>query len=96
MLGNDNPFASLRSKISYRVGGYYEDLYYSIGGVGISEYGVTFGVYLPISRMSNIDLGFSFGSRGDLGVGLLRERFGRMMIDISIGDIWFKPLRFDD
>jgi hypothetical protein len=93
ILGSQNEFSSLSERISYRFGGYYENLHYKINNKQIKEYGISVGGQFPISRTSQFDIALVLGSRGMTTNGLLRESFGKLNIDISIGDSWFKKLR---
>ena len=94
-LGNPNPFAALADRAAYKLGAYYEQLYYKVNSNVIAEYGLTGGFQFPISRTAQIDFSLVFGTRGTSNDGLLRENFGKMIIEISIGDNWFKPFRVD-
>ena len=94
-LGNPNQFATLTDRASYKFGAYYENLYYVINDEQISEYAITGGFQFPISRTAQVDVSVEFGSRGMNANGLIQESFGRLLIDISIGDTWFKPFRRD-
>jgi hypothetical protein len=40
-----------------------------------------------------IDASFILGQRGTTDFGLINEYFGRLLINLSIGDTWFKPIR---
>lgn len=92
-LGNPNQFATLTDRASYKFGAYYENLYYVVNDEPITEYAITGGFQFPISRTAQIDVSVEFGSRGTKSNGLIQETFGRLIIDISIGDTWFKPFR---
>jgi hypothetical protein len=86
LLGNPNQFATLTERAAYKIGAYYEKQYYKINDNQINEFGITGGFQFPISRTAQIDFALSFGRRGNTNNGLLKEMFGKMMIDISIGD----------
>ena len=92
-LGNPNPYASLVDRFSYKIGAYYEQLYYTIKDIDMNEIALTAGLQLPLSRYAQVDLAFVFGTRGQATDGLVRENFLRFIIDISVGDTWFKRLR---
>jgi hypothetical protein len=93
LLGSDNPYSSLINRTSYKIGAYSEQLYYNVAGKQINEYGITGGIQFPISRTAQIDFSLIIGRRGSLDNGLLQETFGRLIIDVSIGDNWFNPIR---
>ena len=92
-LGNPNPYSSLINRTSYKLGAYSEQLYYNVAGRKINEYGITGGIQFPISRTALIDFSLVVGRRGTSQYGLLQETFGRMIVDISIGDNWFRPIK---
>jgi hypothetical protein len=93
LLGSQNQYSSLIDRISYKLGFYSEQLYYNVNGKQITENGITGGFQFPISRTAQIDFSLVVGRRGSLDNGLLQETFGKMIIDISIGDNWFKPIK---
>ncbi|MCL2039153.1 MAG: outer membrane protein transport protein [Bacteroidetes bacterium] len=93
LLGNTNPYSSLIARTSYKFGVYSEQLYYNVNGQKIRENGITTGFQFPISRTAQIDFSLVFGQRGSLDNGLIKEYFGRMIIDVSIGDRWFNPVK---
>ena len=93
VLGSPNPYSSLINRTSYKLGAYTEKLYYNVAGKQINEYGITGGIQFPISRTAQIDFSVILGRRGTLDNGLLQETFGKIIIDVSIGDNWFKPIK---
>ncbi|MBR3091370.1 MAG: hypothetical protein IKH10_05210, partial [Bacteroidetes bacterium] len=92
-LGNPNYYAPLKEKFVYKLGAYYEDLYYSINDHDINEIGISAGLQWPLSRTANIDIALVFGQHGTTDFDLLKENFGRLIVDISLGDTWFKKRR---
>lgn len=93
-LGNPNQFATMIDRISYKLGAYYQQQYYELNENRINEYALTGGLQVPI-RSAQLDLAIAIGKRGTLSNGLLNESFGKLVIDISIGDNWFKPIKYD-
>lgn len=83
------------NRVTCRLGLAYRDLYYNIRGNDMKEMSVSLGLRLPSSNSMFFDVGFVFGSRGTLNSGLLEEKFGKMYIDVSIGEMWFKPYKRD-
>jgi len=92
-VANPSPFAPLSEKISYKFGAYYEQLYYKINKTDMNEFALTTGVQYPLSRNAHLDLAFVFGKRGTTDYGLADEKFFKMIIEVSIGDIWFKKIK---
>ena len=92
-IGNISPGAEYLDKITYNFGFSYQSLYYTIAGVDIDDYSGSFGVELPIMGTAILDAAVTIGTRGTSSNGLIREYYGRLNVDISIGEIWFKPLK---
>ncbi len=90
-------------RISYRAGLYYEKTYmqFTNSTTGhtnqIKDYGVTFGVGVPLGRYSHnaVNIGAEIGQRGTTNDGLLREFYWKVSLSISLYDIWFVKPRYD-
>ena len=94
-VGNRSRFADALDQFSYRFGIAYKDLYYSVGGTDIDEISGSFGVTMPIKGTAEIDFGISIGRRGNTSESLISETFGKLSVNISIGDTWFQPFERD-
>lgn len=94
-FGNDRATRNYLDRVTYRMGLAYRDLYYNIRGNDMQEMSLSLGMRFPSSNSMYFDLGLVFGSRGTLNNGLVEEKFGKMYIDISIGEKWFKPFKRD-
>jgi hypothetical protein len=94
-LGNKSLSAELADRITYNLGFGYNQLYYNISSSDINEIYGSFGFEIPIVGTAILNTAITLGSRGTNDNGLLKEMFGRLNIDISIGEIWFKPYRRD-
>ncbi|MEI6091138.1 MAG: hypothetical protein WCR42_11845 [bacterium] len=94
-FGNPRFSRDYFDRVTYRLGLAYRDLYYNIRGNDMKEMSMSLGFRLPSSNSMFLDAGFVFGTRGTLNNGLLNEQFGKMYIDISIGEVWFKPYKRD-
>jgi long-subunit fatty acid transport protein len=92
-LGNTSINAQYLDKITYNFGLGYKELYYKINGVDINEIYGSFGLNLPLTESAIIDASFTLGRRGSSDDKLVQELFGRLTIDISIGETWFKPFK---
>ena len=84
-------------RVTYRGGAYYNQAYYRVGGHRIDEYGLTFGLTLPINnRLYNgVSLGLELGRRGSMADGLVRETYVNFHIGFNIHDIWFRKYRYE-
>jgi hypothetical protein len=92
-IGNKAYYAPYADKVTYNFGIGYKDLYYQIAGENISETYLSIGFEFPIVGNALINSSLTFGSRGTTNAGLVQEYFGRLMIDISLGETWFVPFR---
>jgi len=92
-LGNNSVGFDFIDKIDFNFGIGYKQQYYTIKGVGLSDYFASFGMGIPLVGSTYIDVSTIFGSRGSLSNGLVREFYGKLTVDISIGETWFKPFR---
>lgn len=94
-LGNKSTSAELSDRITYNLGLGYNQLYYNVSSKDINEVYGSFGFEVPIVGTAILNTAITLGSRGTNENGLLKEIFGRLNIDVSIGEIWFKPYRRD-
>lgn len=90
-MGSKTKYAKGFSRVTWNVGLYMKDLYYTVNDKKIKEFAATFGFSAPIVDKTLLDVGFTFGSRGTTSNGLLQESFARMNINVSLGDNWFNP-----
>ncbi len=82
-------------RVTYRAGLYYEESYLKINNKQVNSFGVTLGMSLPIYKWYNaINLAVDFGQRGSLQNQLVRERYIKFLINISLHDIWFVKHRY--
>ncbi len=90
------------SKLEYRFGGYYEETAIKIGDRVLPDYGITFGIGLPMrqnlgpgeNRRSIVNTGFIFGRRGTLEDGLIRESYFKLFVGITFNDKWFIDYKY--
>jgi len=87
----------------YRLGGYYDSGHLSISNKSIVEYGMTFGLGIPLKPKGKgeerLNIGFAAGSRGTTSNGLLQETFIKVSIGILLNasagyDNWFKKAKY--
>lgn len=75
----------------YRMGVRYEDLGLEVNGQDINEFGISFGVGMPLPRtFSNLNLGMEIGKRGTNKNGLIQENFFNVILTLSLNDKWFQ------
>ncbi|MEN8898774.1 MAG: hypothetical protein ABF247_02870 [Nonlabens sp.] len=102
-IPNYNSITSYWDRVVYRGGIRYEELGLELSGNGvnssdINEFGISFGLGLPIGRgngFSNANIGVEFGQRGTQDAGLIKERFVNFSIGLSLNDIWFIKRKYN-
>ncbi len=91
-----NSLTNYFSRVVYRVGIRYEETGLTIDNHSIDEFGISFGVGLPVGRLfSNANIGFEYGQRGTDSFGLVREDFFNVSLSLSLNDKWFRKIKFN-
>jgi hypothetical protein len=88
-------FTNYLSRVTYRVGGYYERMPYLVNGNPLRDVGGTFGFSFPVGRISTVDLGIKIGKRGVLPQSSIEENYFRVYFGITFNDQWFNKRKFD-
>jgi hypothetical protein len=89
-------FTSYAKRVNYRFGGRYENTGMIINGKEINDYGITFGLGLPLgSGFDNINLGFTYGIRGTATANLVEESYFKVNIGLSFNDKWFQKRKIN-
>jgi hypothetical protein len=85
------------ARASYRAGGYYQQQPITINGTRIEEFGINFGLSLPVNRnFSSVNLAFTYGRRGTRDNGLIREDFFRINVGLTVNDpLWFQKRKIN-
>jgi hypothetical protein len=104
LLAKDNRGRSgtFFQRMEYRAGIFHENSFISINGVQIQDYGMNFGLGIPLNhkvfageeKYSKITISASLGERGDLSQFDYRERYAMFLIGISINDKWFNKFKY--
>lgn len=95
-IPNKFSIRSYVSKIAYRAGFKYEETYLMFGDQQINDFGISFGVGLPIYRSnSTLNVAAEFGKRGTTQNGLVLENYARLNLSVNLYDLWFVKRRFD-
>ncbi|WP_347373135.1 hypothetical protein [Aequorivita sp. Q41] len=95
-IPNYNSFGNYFNRVVYRAGARFEQTGLSVNGEDINEFGISFGVGLPVGRLfSNVNLGFELGKRGTTDFGLIQENFFNTFLSFSLNDRWFEKRLYD-
>lgn len=78
-------------RIQYRTGFNYDNGYLSIDGNKINNYSLTIGAGLPIGRFTNsmFNVGYSYGQKGLISDGLIKENYHILSLNVSLEGRWF-------
>ncbi|UCG28919.1 MAG: hypothetical protein JSV24_06035 [Bacteroidales bacterium] len=84
------------NRISYRIGGHYGNTYLKLENEQLKDFGISFGLGLPLNRMrSTVNLSFEMGKRGTTVQNLIEEKYGIIRFSLTLYDIWFMKRKFD-
>jgi hypothetical protein len=87
---------SFTSRVAYRVGLSYEQTYLIFNNRQINDFGITFGVGLPVYRSkSTINIAAEVGKKGTQDENLVQENYFRLNLMVNLYDLWFIKRRFD-
>jgi hypothetical protein len=90
---------SIRSyfdRVAYRAGLKYEKSYLMLNNQQINDFGISFGVGLPVYRSnSTINISAELGKRGTKSNNLVLENYAKINLSVNLYDLWFIQRRFD-
>ena len=86
---------SYLKRMTYRIGLSHQKLPYEINNEKINEFGINFGVSLPIRNYSSFDLGFELGQRGTTDQNLIEEKYFKVHLGVTFNDKWFLRRKYD-
>lgn len=87
---------SYTSRIAYRGGLQYENSYLIIGNQQVNDFGISFGVGLPVYRSnSTVNVSAELGRRGSTKDNMVRENYMKLNLSVNLYDFWFVKRRFD-
>ena len=88
-------FTSFISRVTYRLGARFEETGLVLNNQPIEDFGITFGIGLPVGGLSKINIGVELGQLGTLNGGLIKENYANIMLGFSLSDIWFIKRKYD-
>jgi hypothetical protein len=95
-IPNKFSIRSFTSRIAYRVGFNYEQTYLVFNDQQINQFGISFGVGLPVYRSkSTINIAAELGKKGTTENNLVLENYARINLMVNLYDLWFIKRRFD-
>jgi long-subunit fatty acid transport protein len=83
-------------RVTYRSGFRYKQTYLKLNGQPINEFGISFGLGLPLPRtLTTIDLSVEFGKTGTTAHNLIQENFINFTMGVSLYERWFVKRKYD-
>lgn len=82
-------------RITYRAGFRYEQSYLDLHNSRLSEFGMSFGLGLPLKKGSTINIAVETGSLGTTQNGLIRENFIRLTVGSALYERWFLKRKYN-
>lgn len=77
-------------RLTYRAGLRYTNGFLELRGQRIDDFGISFGVGLPLPRTSStINFAFEVGSRGSKKENLINENYVKFTLGLSLFERWF-------
>lgn len=93
-----NAFSGYLKRVVYRAGFNFANTGLVIKDESIKEFGISFGLGLPIGNRSlfnNANLGFEFGQRGTTNQNLIQENFINFNVSLSLNSRWFEKKKYN-
>ncbi|NJN25677.1 MAG: hypothetical protein HC819_06820 [Cyclobacteriaceae bacterium] len=73
-------------RITYQMGFNYEQTPVKINNESIDDFGINFGVSLPVGSASILNVGFKYGQTGTTTRGLIREDYFKLNLGMTFND----------
>ncbi|MCF8366238.1 MAG: outer membrane protein transport protein [Bacteroidales bacterium] len=98
--GEFTPSSSITSnywkRVKYRAGFRYNKTYLNIRDNQINEFGISFGMGMPIPRsLSTFNFGIEIGRRGTTAVGLIQSNYIKFTLGVSVWERWFVKNKYN-
>ena len=91
--------------IHYRIGGHYTNTYLQVNGEQLKDFGISFGLGIPIStirpdlqtkmKRSTFNFAVELGQRGTYDNNLIKEKYAILSFSLTLYDFWFIKRKFD-
>ena len=87
---NRNDIRYYMKTVTYRVGAYFDQSYYTVDGARVNTVALTLGMTFPIFRRYNgVTVGLELGRRG-LAANQVKENYFGFNVGFNVFDIWFQ------
>jgi len=88
--------SSYLDRVTYQFGFNYEQTPVRINNVNIDDFGINFGVSLPVGNSSIFNVGFKYGQLGTTTNGLIKENYFKLNLGMTFNDRsygWYRNQR---
>lgn len=87
-------------RMQYRAGFRYSKSYIQLRNTQLNEFGITFGVGMPMradrgTRPGMLNISAEIGKRGTVDNNLISEVYGMLTVQLSLRDFWFFKIKYD-
>jgi hypothetical protein len=77
-------------RVDYRLGAYFEQSYLSLNNNQLNDYGITFGLGIPLKyNKTKFNIALKLGRRGTTDNNLIEENYALVNFNITFYDFWF-------
>lgn len=97
-----NSISSYWNRVTYRAGIRFENTGLlmsntenSANFTEIKDFGISFGLGIPLKGLSTINTGFEFGKRGTIENNLIQENYFNFRLSLSLSEKWFQKRKID-
>ncbi|MEI6346403.1 MAG: hypothetical protein WCP69_00525 [Bacteroidota bacterium] len=87
--------AKFLQKIRYRAGIRYAKSYLELKNSNINDFGINFGVSIPLRKKNSLNIGVEFGQKGTISNNLIKETYTRVFIGFQLWDNMFVRRKLD-
>lgn len=95
LIPDGGSFSNYFKRVAYRTGVSLENYPYLVNGNTVKDFGITFGLSLPVGRISSLDLALKVGKKGDKALNTVEENYIKLYFGLTFNDQWFIKRRFD-
>lgn len=92
-------YSKFFNRLDYRVGLNYDDGNLAVGNnyERVNNYALNLGFGVPLRQDSNsmINFSYSYGNKGQLSSGLIKENYHLFSINLSLEGIWFQKRKYN-
>ncbi|MDO5104606.1 hypothetical protein [Capnocytophaga sp.] len=87
-------FTNYFKRITYRAGLRYEKTGIVLNNESINDFGISFGVSLPVRGFSNVTTSLEYGKKGTLKQNLIKENYLNLRVGFTLNDKWFQRTKY--